>query len=91
MISPDLLAQQGELPAKQDVVDLLYDCDGEVAWVFHVSRGFAQTHALRAGVMPLPDAPLDWIHELQCCCKKCFEETSHGFFDDRFAWHDLPT
>lgn len=84
MISPDLgIECEVSMP---EIVDLLYDYDGVLAWEFHVSKSFAQLHGLAGGTKPLPDQPGEWARELRCCCVKCFEESHGGQFDEGHRW-----
>lgn len=85
MISADLLGQfdKDSIPR---IVDVLYECDGEIVWEFHVSEEFARQHELSDGTEPLPDQPGEWARDLQCCCRACFEEAHVGAFGDDHRW-----
>lgn len=87
LISPDLLPHLEAQAHPDEVVDLVYKYQKQVAWVFHVSRDFAREHGLRGGVDALPEKGPVWVHDLQCCCKRCFEEKGDGYFDSDFRWH----
>lgn len=84
LISPDLGLEAVE--SVPEIVDLLYEYDGVLAWEFHVSVDFARLHGLRGGTESLPEEPGEWARELHCCCVKCFEELHHGRFDDAHHW-----
>lgn len=84
MISADLWGISG--PATAEIVDLAYEYDGEIVWEFHVSAPFARKYGLHSGTEPLPDQPGEWATELQCCCRKCFEEMHSGEFGEDHRW-----
>jgi hypothetical protein len=86
MVSADLWERKDPEPNASTIIDLIYEFDGTIAWVFHVSSAFAEKHGITGVRETLPEHPGEWVHELQCCCKKCFEEVQNGFFDDNFKW-----
>ncbi|WP_425400469.1 hypothetical protein [Aeoliella sp.] len=86
LTSADLLAEDS---SNLEIVDLLYELEGEIAAAFHVSREFADAHQLRGGTEPLPEDYGEWVHELACCCMKCFEERHGSTFDGKHRW--IPT
>lgn len=83
MISADL-ANGNSGPV--EIIDLLFEYEGVIAWEFHVSREFADSYGLVSGTEPLPDQPGEWATELQCWCVKCFEEMHNGSFDENHRW-----
>jgi hypothetical protein len=88
-VSKDLAVAQPCEPRSEEIVDIVYMYRGRAADVFFVSRRFADEHGLYAGVSELPDDyGGEWVHEIACCCPKCFEEVFGGYIDrDTFRWH----
>lgn len=84
LISPDLSPRLQQ--KAREIVDLLYECDGEAVWACHVSEAFARQHNIRSGTEAWPDQFGEWEKELECCCQECFEEFHGGRFGDDYRW-----
>jgi hypothetical protein len=69
----------------REVVDLIYKIEGQAAWAYYVSPGFASRHGLAAGVYDDAE-PGTWETELAGSCSKCFKRANGGHFDDAHRW-----
>lgn len=88
-VSRDLWVGPESEPRHDEVVSLVYTCDGMPWWCFYVSRAFAEQHGLVGGVAEMPDDPNefgDWDREMWCCCDKCFKSAYGGHFHRVFRW-----
>jgi hypothetical protein len=88
-VSPDLWVGPDSGPTRDELVSVIYTCEGVPVFAYYVSSVFAKEHALVDGIIPLPDDFHDlgpWEHQMRCCCDKCFRRAYAGHFDEMFRW-----
>jgi hypothetical protein len=89
LVSPDLWVGPESVPRHENIVSLIYTCEGVPGWAFFVSRNYAREHRLVEGIFPMPDDAKDfggWERGLRGLCDECFLRAYGGHFDEFSRW-----